>query len=113
MDCSDKHNASCIVSLFTREWIEIIFALTYVIVNNLSPSSRGSGLKYHTTDDLQELDRSPSSRGSGLKLCSEREVAAFIDVSLFTREWIEILRITTSHVLPCVSLFTREWIEIS
>ena len=34
-------------------------------------------------------------------------------VSLFTREWIEILADLPSSVSIAVSLFTREWIEIA
>ena len=34
-------------------------------------------------------------------------------VSLFTREWIEILPDTNKRPSGAVSLFTREWIEIS
>ena len=33
-------------------------------------------------------------------------------VSLFTREWIEIIALTFSTQYSNVSLFTREWIEI-
>ena len=33
-------------------------------------------------------------------------------VSLFTREWIEIVALRLEVVTSCVSLFTREWIEI-
>ena len=55
-----------IVSLFTREWIEILLTtnIFYVI---LSPSLRGSGLKFMVLLVLNCLE-----------------------VSLFTREWIEI-----------------------
>ena len=34
------------------------------------------------------------------------------DVSLFTREWIEIARLYSAVIRFKVSLFTREWIEI-
>ena len=122
-----------LVSLFTREWIEIIpFVLFFF--HRLSPSLRGSGLKCCI----------------GMALWLEREV------SLFTREWIEMalysvwltlllspslrgsgLKFTPSpdgrksRLSPSlrgsglksflfltnilrfhVSLFTREWIEI-
>ena len=33
-------------------------------------------------------------------------------VSLFTREWIEILTLSPREAARAVSLFTREWIEI-
>ena len=57
------------VSLFTREWIEIIHSLVKRETESVSPSLRGSGLKYHFP-------------------CRRIEERA---VSLFTREWIEIL----------------------
>ena len=34
-------------------------------------------------------------------------------VSLFTREWIEILTLSPREAARAVSLFTREWIEIA
>ena len=34
-------------------------------------------------------------------------------VSLFTREWIEIISKSASEQSGAVSLFTREWIEIA
>ena len=40
-------------------------------------------------------------------------VSLSILVSLFTREWIEIGVICSHPCLICVSLFTREWIEIA
>ena len=40
--------------------------------------------------------------------------AAIVTVSLFTREWIEIIFVNISVTLHLpVSLFTREWIEIT
>ena len=56
------------VSLFTREWIEIADGSGMTIKVDTSPSLRGSGLKYHS--NILRLDRQ--------------------GVSLFTREWIEI-----------------------
>ena len=40
-------------------------------------------------------------------------IADKIAVSLFTREWIEILSLVSYQHELYVSLFTREWIEIS
>ena len=57
-----------LVSLFTREWIEM----------------------WHLHTELQRKSKSPSLRGSGLKSWSSTLVASTIKVSLFTREWIEI-----------------------
>ena len=39
----------------------------------------------------QTREMSPSLRGSGLKLDNETEYANVLEVSLFTREWIEII----------------------
>ena len=79
------------VSLFTREWIEIMFGSGLPFARAMSPSLRGSGLKYIC-----------------IPKCCFRNV-----VSLFTREWIEIKICTVFWVMKPVSLFTREWIEIS
>ena len=55
---------------------------------------------------------SPSLRGSGLKFHSMGETYIALEVSLFTREWIEMQgRYDISRSIS-VSLFTREWIEI-
>ena len=55
---------------------------------------------------------SPSLRGSGLKLLQRFWYPLPMSVSLFTREWIEILPDTNNARRERVSLFTREWIEI-
>ena len=122
-----------------------------------SPSLRGSGLKssnplpvtaapfrlplYEGVDwNLRSFSftvclwQSPSLRGSGLKYKQVAFLQSYFAVSLFTREWIEILpffRICMTAWSPSlrgsglkcgmfwvtsvsrkVSLFTREWIEI-
>ena len=55
---------------------------------------------------------SPSLRGSGLKSYTFDGGGDESWVSLFTREWIEIVWNTCKTNLYSVSLFTREWIEI-
>ena len=55
---------------------------------------------------------SPSLRGSGLKYMRCFLNAPAIYVSLFMREWIEILPLYEQRPSGAVSLFTREWIEI-
>ena len=56
---------------------------------------------------------SPSLRGSGLKSFYRPVTDTSGNVSLFTREWIEMSSIVPSVVeMDNVSLFTREWIEI-
>ena len=77
------------VSLFTREWIEIL-PFFRICMTAWSPSLRGSGLKFSVPCYLDNGDY----------------------VSLFTREWIEILRKCIETPCGHVSLFTREWIEI-
>ena len=54
------------VSLFTREWIEII-RCPNLGKCSMSPSLRGSGLKCIQTKEQAGFARSPSLRGSGLK----------------------------------------------
>ena len=55
------------VSLFTREWIEIIIHLSMLHPSGMSPSLRGSGLKLHGSAGHPVRHPSPSLRGSGLK----------------------------------------------
>ena len=55
-----------IVSLFTREWIEI-FSMSFASTSLKSPSLRGSGLKYVYERNYADMELSPSLRGSGLK----------------------------------------------
>ena len=55
---------------------------------------------------------SPSLRGSGLKSPPIKAWQGWGEVSLFTREWIEIMCGILYVILMEVSLFTREWIEI-
>ena len=121
------------VSLFTREWIEIARGQRLQTYWQ-SPSLRGSGLKCICLRLFNKRNTSPSLRGSGLKLANvgaariavrclplyegvdwNSVFTAQIDscnVSLFTREWIEIACSVRSSSWSNVSLFTREWIEI-
>ena len=55
------------VSLFTREWIEIVCWLLKTSFKRKSPSLRGSGLKFHRLRLPRCCGQSPSLRGSGLK----------------------------------------------
>ena len=55
---------------------------------------------------------SPSLRGSGLKYRLLVPPLTLRPVSLFTREWIEIPCNSARVRASQVSLFTREWIEI-
>ena len=56
---------------------------------------------------------SPSLRGSGLKYQDNRQYAFSTSVALFTRAWIEILPSFFPCFVSYVALFTRAWIEIS
>ena len=56
----------------------------------LSPSLRGSGLKYRNHRNSIHHNMSPSLRGSGLKFVLFSAALQAEWVSLFTREWIEI-----------------------
>ena len=78
-----------------------------------SPSLRGSGLKLTSDHTFLQMMVSPSLRGSGLKSILRRINRADAPVSLFTREWIEILIFLSTLASTIVSLFTREWIEIA
>ena len=78
----------------------------------MSPSLRGSGLKLFLCLSCRSWETSPSLRGSGLKYREWRCEKSNCWVSLFTREWIEIISIIAWIARKVVSLFTREWIEI-
>ena len=100
------------VALFTRAWIEIAhiypmhnagdmspssrgrgLKLLREILEFLkgpSPSSRGRGLKLTLGQITSEISVSPSSRGRGLKLLPPPDIDGYNAVALFTRAWIEI-----------------------
>ena len=77
-----------------------------------SPSSRGRGLKYSCRKGRGKIGKSPSSRGRGLKSATAVNTTDAINVALFTRAWIEILRPLRRKERCIVALFTRAWIEI-
>ena len=56
----------------------------------MSPSLRGSGLKFYSRAYSRPRTSSPSLRGSGLKSGGMCVRYAGVKVSLFTREWIEM-----------------------
>ena len=63
--------------------------------NDVSPSSRGRGLKYTIGGMGRVTTTSPSSRGRGLKSSISPYDCYATTVALFTRAWIEIgLRIS-------------------
>ena len=91
MSPNQRYPVRTSVSLFTREWIEIPKLSAYTLDAMPSPSLRGSGLKYWQICRPVYQSPSPSLRGSGLKLQGNPRKAKHHRVSLFTREWIEIL----------------------
>ena len=99
------------VALFTRAWIEIVGSMK-AAWENLSPSSRGRGLKYLVNITTDEELMSPSSRGRGLKYFLRPLFLRRLTVALFTRAWIEISLEMDSRFCGVVALFTRAWIEI-
>ena len=103
----------CCVSLFTREWIEMYGRLcckysrqslplyegvdwnplckSFFIPYNRSPSLRGSGLKYKIlTWQIARDVRLPLYEGVDWNKILMHKMQGFF-VSLFTREWIEIM----------------------
>ena len=76
------------------------------------PLYEGVDWNFPGHNGCKKSGKSPSLRGSGLKFTRKKEFAVTFAVSLFTREWIEIISGIADSVAFCVSLFTREWIEI-
>ena len=148
--------ANDFVSLFTREWIEIVDYLLGrgtnmslplyegVDWNNLqnltfhtrklSPSLRGSGLKFLREEKIRGMKRSPSLRGSGLKYPTGEKnnchrllspslrgsgLKSFVEQTQTNANSLPLYEGVDWNfdayckiILDCVSLFTREWIEI-
>ena len=122
------------VSLFTREWIEIFLSLIAPRFT-LSPSLRGSGLKFFCLWFACKIAKSPSLRGSGLKLHFTRILRTGLESPSLRGSGLKSrhlrlprccgqspslrgsgLKYNLAHVVShfiFVSLFTREWIEIS
>ena len=121
------------VSLFTREWIEIAAEYT-ALQEQLSPSLRGSGLKSPKDIDFSAKGHSlplyegvdwnyqqisiwaircclPLYEGVDWNASIGMKQKGQAAVSLFTREWIEIPKLSAYTLDAMVSLFTREWIE--
>ena len=122
------------VSLFTREWIEILVSSPVSICRKCLPLYEGADWNLAGIHKDFTSVQSPSLRGSGLKSVSQGRIRNPCSlplyegadwnniwnldlckfwVSLFTRERIEILiSISPRSMLRCVSLFTRERIEM-
>ena len=101
------------VSLFTREWIEIIWLPRSLNCCSESPSLRGSGLKFHLRQCRHDFLESPSLRGSGLKWKDGTIRLDRNGLPLYEGvDWNSNAKLKQLET-HCVSLFTREWIEIS
>ena len=77
-----------IVSLFTREWIEILSDYLPKRDDLMSPSLRGSGLKFPLPTFGRYCTGSPSLRGSGLK-CQVRPILALLPLRLPLYEGVD------------------------
>ena len=78
------------VSLFTREWIEIIHIFVPFLPVLRLPLYEGVDWNVDVIDKKEKDSGSPSLRGSGLKYHRRTWRCNWRIVSLFTREWIEI-----------------------
>ena len=78
-----------IVSLFTREWIEISGITRLILQKSVSLFTR-EWIEMVEKRCLGCWQLSPSLRGSGLKCFTCKPYVGGYLVSLFTREWIEI-----------------------
>ena len=102
------------VSLFTREWIEIGLLRCPWSVAGCLPLYEG--VDWNLWDKISKnsfcIKSLPLYEGvdwnSLVTGCCRCEGL----VSLFTREWIEIITVFIKRLYGAVSLFTREWIEI-
>ena len=79
-----------LVSLFTREWIEIRWAICTKFVAGCLPLYEGVDWNHRFAVSGRYGRASPSLRGSGLKSPVGGGGEKWWLVSLFTREWIEI-----------------------
>ena len=77
------------VSLFTGEWIEIFDSYSHKISDHVSLFT-GEWIEISLRHKPQAAGLSPSLRGSGLKWRLRGLTARTRHVSLFTGEWIEI-----------------------
>ena len=79
---------------------------------DLSPSLRGSGLKFQRQPSRKQMQGSPSLRGSGLKLVCACLYVSSRRLPLYEGVDWNWLWSSQSAERFLVSLFTREWIEI-
>ena len=123
------------VSLFTREWIEIVRPGDYLLEKDGLPLYEGvdwnffkvtsKHTKYvslftrewieinHSDNGFWKSFTSPSLRGSGLKFrCPSHRPQIFCRLPLYEGVDWNLLHPKSLIFAPKVSLFTREWIEI-
>ncbi len=87
---SSACDSSTFVSLFTREWIEIDGAFCRCFAASGLPLYEGVDWNPTYQWMTEKPVLSPSLRGSGLKWWCVLPLFCCVSVSLFTREWIEM-----------------------
>ena len=101
-----------LVSLFTREWIEMCFGLVWWARSGGLPLYKGvdwNGFSWRIIK--RQLKCLPLYEGVDWNASIGMKQKGQAAVSLFTREWIEIPKLSAYTLDAMVSLFTREWIE--
>ena len=101
-----------IVSLFTREWIEIFFTSSFFSERHCLPLYEGVDWNAQFPFCKTVLFVSLFTR-EWIEIAKLQALTNHNSVSLFTREWIEIDSKRSPVSAYRVSLFTREWIEMS
>ena len=84
-----------------------------MLTHQLSPSSRGRGLKYIVLCDSGYLKRVALFTRAWIEISSSSVVSTSDLVALFTRAWIEMQISNCMCAVGAVALFTRAWIEIA
>ena len=94
-------NVNIKVALFTRAWIEICVGFFHAIIVYVALFTR-AWIEICYGMCVSRLNLSPFSRGRGLKLCLQLEMIYVCFVALFTRAWIEIKAVTSvAHQSEC------------
>ena len=114
LKCQPYRQGSCChwVSLFTREWIEIAISVFVWLIIPRLPLYEGVDWNDRPSTTLYPFHWSPSLRGSGLKCTCCRAFQSKQGLPLYEGVDWNINSIYTS-LFHNVSLFTREWIEIT
>ena len=99
------------VSLFTREWIEMPASAWSKRDRLRLPLYEGVDWNAYKQRNKPALQGLPLYEGVDWNGAAQTGTQGW-SVSLFTREWIEIIKSSACDSSTFVSLFTREWIEI-